>query len=397
MTAVGVSKPQARGESGSGDRSGSSALPPFHFVADSATWANCLRDLRSASRLAIDLEANSMYAYRERICLIQISTEATDYIIDPTRPIDLSGLGEIVADPAVEKVFHAAEYDLILMRRDHGWRLNNLFDTMWAVRILGYSQMGLASLLEKFFGVQTSKRFQKADWCRRPLSTAELAYAQMDTHYLLPLRDRLMAELEAGGHAAEAAEIFREQSDVRLPNNGFDPEGFWFMNGTFDLKPEQQSALRDLYLFRDREAKRRDVPHFKILGDKTLLELADGMPTRYNDLAAIHGMSERQIQRYGRTIVDLITTARQSPPPKPPKRSPRLPDQTLNLYDRLHRWRKGRAQDRGVESDVITSRDSLWAIAHANPQSMDELIALDTLGPWRLETYGEDILRLLRQ
>lgn len=338
-----------------------------------------------------------MFVYREHVCLIQISTESVDYIIDPVQPIDLSGLGEIVADPAVEKVFHAAEYDLILMRREYGWRLHNLFDTMWAVRILGYSQMGLAGLLDKFFGVQTSKRFQKANWCRRPLSTAELAYAQMDTHYLLPLRDRLAAELEAGGHAQEAAEIFREQADVRLPNNDFDPEGFWFMNGTFDLKPEQQSTLKELYLFRNREARRRNVPLFKVIGDRTLLEAAARMPKRLDDLAGVHGMTERQLQRYGRTILGLIAEARQAPPPQPPKRTPRPPESVLNLYERLHRWRKTRAQARGVESDVIISRDSLWSIARANPRSMDDLAALDTLGPWRLETYGEDILRLLRQ
>lgn len=392
-----MNKPAARGESGSSKPSGQPALPPFRYIADENAWAACLPDLRAAPRLAIDLEANSMFAYRERVCLIQISTETTDYIIDPTQPIDLSGLGEIIADAAVEKVFHAAEYDLILMRRDYGWHLENLFDTMWAARILGYSKMGLANLLEKFYGVRTSKRFQKANWCRRPLSTAELAYAQMDTHYLLPMRDRLAAELEAGGHAQEAAETFGEQANVKLPNNDFDPDGYWFMNGTFDLKPEQQAALKELYLFRDREAKRRNIPHFKIMGDRTLIETAASMPERLIDMNDIHGMSERQLQHYGRAILDLIAEARRSPPPQPPKRTPRPPDHVLNLYDRLHRWRKARAQARGVESDVIVSRDSLWAMAHANPQSMEELIALDTLGPWRLRTYGNELLNLITQ
>lgn len=379
-----------------GSPADTSAITPFRYVADQNAWSKCLRELQAAPRLAIDLEANSMFAYQERVCLIQISTADRDYIVDPERHIDLSGLGTIIADPAIEKVFHAAEYDLILMRRDYGWQLNNLFDTMWAVRILGYSQLGLASLLEKFFGVSTSKRYQKANWCKRPLSTAELAYAQKDTHYLLPLRDRLAAELEAGGHLAEAGEIFREQSRVRLPNNGFDPEGFWFINGTFDLSPEQQSTLKALYLFRDREARRRNIPHFKVVGDKTLMELATRLPARVDELEEVHGMSGGQQQRYGRALLDIIAEARHSPPPQPPKRSARLPDSILNRYDRLHRWRKTRAQARGVESDVIVSRDALWAIAQANPQSLDELTALDVLGPWRLATYSQEILRLLK-
>lgn len=371
------------------------ALAPFRYVADTAAWTACLADLRAAPRLAIDLEANSMFAYQERVCLIQISTDRNDYIIDPVRRLDLGGLGEIITDPSVEKVFHASEYDLILMRRDYGWHLNNLFDTMWAVRILGHSQMGLANLLEKYYGVSTSKRYQKANWCKRPLSTAELAYAQKDTHYLLPLRDLLWAELQAGGHVTEAEEIFLEASHVRMPNNGFDPDGFWYMNGAFDLSPEQQAALQALYLFRDREAKRRNVPHFKVAGDRTLLEMAAAMPARLSDLETIHGMSDGQQQRYGQTLLNIVADSRRAPPPQPPKRPPRPPDIVLARYDKLHRWRKARAQARGVESDVIVSRDALWAIAQSNPRSLAELQALDALGPWRLATYGEEILRLL--
>lgn len=371
------------------------ALGPFHYVANEVNWAACLRDLQAAPRLAIDLEANSMFAYRERVCLIQVSTADTDYIIDPIQHLDLSGLGAIIADPRVEKVFHASEYDLILMRRDYDWHLDNLFDTMWAVRILGYSQMGLASLLENFFGVSTSKRFQKANWCKRPLSSAELAYAQTDTHYLLPLRDRLAAELKAADRWEEATEIFREQAQVRLPNNNFDPDGFWFINGAFDLPPEKQAALRGLYLFRDREAKRRDVPPFKILGERTLVELAEKLPGRLSELDEIHGMSPHQQSRYGRAILDILAEARQAETPKPPPRSPRPPEAIMNRYDRLHRWRKTRAQARGVESDVIMPRDALWAIAQSNPRTLDALTALKVMGPWRLAAYGQELLRLL--
>ena len=376
------------------DRS-SPALAPAHYVAHAAKWEACLRDLQAAPRLAIDLEANSMFAYRERVCLIQVSTANTDYIIDPIQQLDLSGLGAIIADPRVEKVFHASEYDLILMRRDYDWHLNNLFDTMWAARILGYSQMGLAGLLESFFGVSTSKRFQKANWCKRPLSSAELAYAQTDTHYLLPLRDHLAAELKAAGLWEEAEEIFREQTRVRLPDKAFDPDGFWSINGTFDLSPEKQAALRGLYLFRDREAKRRDIPPFKILGERTLLELADKMPGGIGELDEIHGMSPKQQSRYGRAILDVLADARSAEAPKPPPRSPRPPDEILNRYDRLHRWRKTRAQARGVESDVIMPRDALWSIAQSNPRTLEALTDLDAMGPWRLATYGREILRLL--
>ncbi|MFO7663518.1 MAG: ribonuclease D [Chloroflexota bacterium] len=371
-------------------------LPPYQFIADERSWNTCLEALRSAPRLAIDLEANSMYAYRERVCLIQISITAADYIIDPVPGFDLSGLGILLDDPAVEKVFHAAEYDLILMKRDYSWELNNLFDTMWAARILGYSQIGLANLIDQFFDVRLSKRYQKANWCHRPLKAAELSYAQRDTHYLLDLRDRLGLELEQHNRATEAREIFEEQSRVRLPNNGFDPQGFWNLNGVYELNPTQQTALQALYLFRDQEARRRDAPHFKILNDRTLLELATRLPGRLDDLLSIHGMSPGQRDRYGRRLLDVIAKSRQDTLSPPPKRAPRPADEVLVRYDKVHQWRKKQAQARGVESDVIVSRDALWAIATHNPQNEDELAKLGVLGPWRFKTYAREILRLFQ-
>jgi ribonuclease D len=372
-------------------------LPLYQLIADGAAWKTCLAALRAEPRLAIDLEANSMFAYRERVCLIQISTPVADYIIDPIPGFDLSGLGTLLADPSVEKIFHAAEYDLILVKRDYGWELNNLFDTMWAARILGYPQIGLASLLDQFYGVKMSKRYQKANWCHRPLSTAELSYAQNDTHYLLSLRDRLAYELVQRDCTAEAREIFEEQSRVRLPNNGFDPQGFWNLNGVYDLNPAQQTALQALYLFRDQEARRRDAPHFKVLNDRTLLELATTLPAHQDDLLSIHGMSPGQRHRYGRRVLDVIAKSRQDTLSPPPKRGPRPPDEILARFDKLHHWRKKRAQARGVESDVIVSRDALWAIANLDPQNKEELANLGVLGPWRLETYGREILQLIKK
>lgn len=380
-----------RTESGAPDE----ALPPFRLVASETAWRACLAALWAAPRLAIDLEANSMYAYAERACLIQISTEDTDFILDPLAPLDLSGLGDIIADPTVEKIFHAAEYDLILLRRDYGWHLHNLFDTMWAARILGYKQFGLAGMLAGAFDVRLSKRFQKANWCHRPLSAGELAYAQKDTHYLPALRDRLAAELEARGLMAEALETFAEQSRVKMPNNGFDPDAFWHINGVFDMTPAQQAALKALFLYRDREARRRNAPHFKVLSDQTLVEIATRLPTRLSELDAVHGMTSGQQQRYGRQLLAVIAEAHEAPAPQPPPRPPRPPDAVLIRYDRLHRWRKTRAQARGVESDVIISRDALWAIAQANPRSVDELAALNALGPYRLAQYGEEIIKQL--
>lgn len=370
-------------------------LPPHHLITNATDWQSCLDTLEREPRVALDLEANSMYAYRERICLIQISIPTQDYIIDPVKSLDLSGLGEILADAAIEKIFHAAEYDLLLLKREYGWELNNLFDTMWAARILGYKQYGLANLLENLYGLKLDKQYQKSNWCKRPLSPQQLSYAQHDTHHLLRLRDDLAAELITAGRTIEAQEIFLDQSRVTPNNHDFDPDSFWSIHGVHDLNGQQRATLRALNIFRDQEARRRDQPLFKVFSDRTMLEIARHAPKQTDDLRQIFGMSSGQIRRYGRQILRLIQVSQNDPVPDPPRRPTRPPDDVLNRYEKLHTWRKQCALQRGVESDVILSRETLWAIARRNPRNTTELAQLDEMSQWRSQAYGDEIIKLL--
>lgn len=370
------------------------SLPPHHLITTQSDWQSCLRQLKAEPRLAIDLEANSMYAYQESLCLIQISIPQQDFIIDPLTDVDISELGQILANPNVEKVFHAAEYDLMLLKRTYGWEVNNLFDTMWAARILGHTKYGLANILQSLYNVKLNKRYQRANWCKRPLTPAHLTYAQHDTHFLLDLREHLFTELESQGRIAEAYETFAEQSRVELPDHSFSTSDFWSISGASDLNRRQQAILRELAIFRDEEARRRDQPHFKVFSDRTLLEIAQRAPRYQEQFNPVHGMSQRQIRRYGYKLIQVVERGRQAPLPTY-KRNPRPPDAVLSRFDRLHKWRKLRARARGVESDVIVSRDAIWEIAKHKPDSMAALAELGVLGQWRLREYGEDILAIL--
>ena len=371
-------------------------LPPFELVTRPHQWHNCLDQLRDEPRLAIDLEANSMFAYRERVCLVQISIPEQDFIIDPTISLDFSGLGELVGDPAVEKIFHAAEYDLILLKRQYDWNVSNLFDTMWAARILGYQRYGLASLLQDLYQIKLNKRYQKSNWCQRPLASAQLAYAQHDTHFLIQLRDHLYQELVTAGREEEAAEIFAEQAKVKLNDNGFDPDSFWSVNGVRDLSRKQQAILKSINIYRDQEARRRDQPLFKIFNDRTMLALAKQAPTTMAQLAQVHGMTRGQLRRYGRALLKVIRNGKQAAPPAyPRRRNKRHPEVVISRYDKLRTWRRKKGLARGVESDVILSRESMWEIACSNPKTCDDLDKLESIGNWRRNTYGEEILRVL--
>jgi ribonuclease D len=182
------------------------SLPVLIESAD--RFADLIADLGSQARLAVDTESNSLHAYQEKVCLIQFSTPDEDYVLDPLALADLAPLGPTFADPAIEKIFHASEYDILCLRRDYGFTFANIFDTMQAGRILGRKQAGLDRLLEEKFSVKINKRFQKADWAVRPLSRDLLLYARLDTHYLIPLRDILKGELEAHGLWQLAQEDF---------------------------------------------------------------------------------------------------------------------------------------------------------------------------------------------
>ena len=165
-------------------------------------------ELASQQILAIDTESNSLYAYQEQVCLVQISTRLKDYLIDARALPDLSPLAEIFNSDRILKVFHAAEYDLICLFRDYGFRFNFIFDTMLAARILGFQHVGLGALLEKYFGVQMNKKYQRADWGKRPLKPEMLEYARQDSHYLIALQEQLRAELVAADLLDLAVEDF---------------------------------------------------------------------------------------------------------------------------------------------------------------------------------------------
>lgn len=372
-------------------------LPPYKLITTTIEWEECLAKIQGEKQLMIDLEANSMFAYRESICLIQISIPGHDYIIDPTVGIDLAALGDIITDPAVEKVFHAGEYDMFLLKRQYGWQLNNLFDTMWAARILGYDKYGLAGMLNTLYGIELDKKYQRSDWCKRPLIPAQLTYARLDTYYLLQMRNQLHAELVAAGRLEEAMETFEQQTLVTPKNLDFTVDDFWKINGVSKLPPRQKAIMRELAIFRDKKAEQFNQPPFKILGNNTLLAVARQKPTTPGQLRRMRGISKTQVQKFGMGLITAVEVGMKAPIPKRPKRSPRRPAQELKRYEALRKWRRETAVARGVESDVIISKEAMHDIAATNPQNNAELESIVSLGAWRCKVYGEEILNLLQR
>jgi ribonuclease D len=370
-------------------------FPPI-LVTEMSQLAALVAQLCRCSVIAVDTESNSLHAYQEQVCLIQFSIPGADYLVDPLADLDLAALGGVFADPAVEKVFHAAEYDVMCLRRDFGWTFANLFDTMWAARVLGWPYSGLGNILQEQFGVQLNKRWQRHDWGRRPLSPDALAYARLDTHYLLPLRERMLAELRKQDRLEEAREFFDEVVQAQPNFHTFEPhEDVWRVKGVWDLEPREQAVLRELLIWRDLEARKRDCPPFKIITDQILVALAQARPRRLEEITAINGLKEFHQRRYGRKIVKAVARGLEAPLPVSPPRPPRPPEKVLLRYETLRRWRKKVAARRNVDADVIVSNAALWTLAQRTPRTLAELADLGVFGSWKLKTYGEALLNVL--
>lgn len=366
------------------------------LVETPAHLAEMLADLRQAPLIAVDTESNAFHAYRPRICLIQVADRAQEWVVDAKTLEDLTPLAELLNDPRSTKVLHAAEGDILALRRDFGWGIAPVFDTMIAARLLGIRRYGLADLLAELFNVRLEKRFQRHDWGERPIPPAALRYAGADVRYLLPLHDILRERLEAEGRLEEAAEEFERVSRAVPEERGFDEQGFWRIKGARDLPPRGRAVLRELYLFRDERARAQDRPPFKLLSDKTLVAIAARAPLDLNALRRL-GLTPLQVDRYGNGILAAVRRGLHVQPPQPPRAGPPPDPRIVARYEALREWRRRVAAARGVEPDVILPNAALRALAYAAPTTEPEVVRVAGLGPWKARAYAAELARILQE
>ncbi len=370
------------------------ALPPPILIERQDELLRLMPKLMSESHLAMDTESNSLYAYREQVCLFQISTHDQDYLLDPLRLEDMNPIRLLLEEAEIEKVLHGAEYDVLCLKRDFNFRIVNLFDTRVALRTLGKEPTGLGDVIEQEFGVSINKRWQRANWGRRPLPQDLLDYARLDTHYLLLLRERLGKELHRQGRWEEACEECELIALSEPAQNHFHPNRFWKIPNALQLDPTQAAILREIFLWREGQAQRENHPPFKVVGNKTLLVIAQAIPTNSQELELIPGLTISQYQRYGHELLAAIARGQKAPPPSRPKSERHSETMTIR-YQRLKKWRKRVAEKRKVDSDIILPRDLVWEIAQKAPRTKEELHLLMTPLEWRFQQYGEEILRVI--
>ncbi len=357
--------------------------------------------------IAFDTEADSFYHYFDKTCLVQAATPRGIYLIDPLAlggPSELEPLAPVFASAAIRKIFHAAEYDLFVLKRDCGFRFENLFDTMVSAQLLGYPSVGLAALAQRHFDVKLPKDEQRSDWSSRPLRESQLLYAAADVAHLIDLAERMEAELRDRGRLEWALEEFGTLIRREWPPRAFDQSGYLRIKGAKGLDPTSLSVLRQLFLLRDARAREIDRPPFKVLGNRTLLEIAERQPRTQDQLGAIKGVTDLILRRLGREILKAIEEGVKAPH-EPLKRNNngsgptrrRMDRRTERRLGRLKRWRTVRAKEQDLDPGVLCPNTSLEAIAWCNPNSVAELEPLPELKAWFVREFGSEIVEELAE
>ena len=352
--------------------------------------------LQGQSAIGVDTESNSLFSYREQVCLLQLSNSDQDFLVDPL-PLDgMAELGQIFADPTTQKIFHAGDYDIACLKRDYDYKFENLFDTMLAAATLGEANLSLAALLEKYLGVVLEKKYQRADWGKRPIKPEMLAYAQNDSHYLIPLRDLLQEALLKAGKLDLLLEDSR--SLAKTPSGNPDPAAsVWRLHGANELKPNQLSLLQALMMMRESLAENLDRPVFKVLGDESLLDVAKVQPHHIEELDLLPTLSAGQVKAFGKNIMFTIEGWRRNPMDVEKRQNHRPSDAELHRRDLLSTWRKEEGKKMGVSSNIVLSKDLIEHIAKTFPKNSAELQILMADYPCRFERFGAEILKVIQK
>ncbi len=265
--------------------------------------------LQTEPLLGIDTESDSYYSYEDKICMLQVSVPAADYIVDPLAISDLKPLKPIFADEQIEKIFHDGTNDIKGLKADFGFYCRNIFDTAVAWRMIAGEHKGLAYLLEIHFGISHNKKFQKWDWRKRPLQETQIKYAQIDTHYLIPLRNILCEKLEALGLTERFREKMKSLETLEKTPRRFNPNGFWRLKGAQNLDSDSLRVLKELYRYRESIAQRLNKAAFRVINGDLMIRLARRKPKTLKEILSLRGLPKYIKKQRATELLSVIQRA----------------------------------------------------------------------------------------
>ncbi|MEC9071005.1 MAG: HRDC domain-containing protein, partial [Myxococcota bacterium] len=324
---------------------------------------------------------------------------ATEWIVDPLA-VDVLPMGDLFSDPSVRKLLHDAEYDVRQLKADYGFTFQGIFDTRAACAVLGVQAPGLASQLEQHFGVQSTgkKKYQRADWTRRPIPEGQLAYAQLDVAYLHPLAELLEEEIHTKGRMPVLMTEHTRLQALEASEDPYTDDSWARIKRAAKLDPQARRRLRQLYLARNAAAKAANLAPFRVMGDTALVNIAERPPNNLKEMTRLDGITWKTARRMGDALLQALEDARSMDPIKrmPRRRSgPYLDEAAQDRYDALRSWRASTSRKEEMDSSLILRRELMEQIAADSPSNHEELERY--LAPWQIERYADAMMRALEK
>jgi len=355
-------------------------------------------EIRNEPAIAVDLEADSMYHFKERVCLLQIATARKVILIDPLPKGHLNPLKSVFGSNRIKKVFHGADYDIRSLYRDFGIEVSNLYDTQIAAMFTGAKEVGLNAVLKDRFGVETDKRYQKKDWSVRPLPKEMLSYAAMDVRYLLPLWKQLDADLRRQGRDDWVAEECGLLSRVRPAQPDKTPLYLRF-KGAGKLSSRSLAVLESLLAHRVKAAEKKDRPLFKIVRNASLLHIAAEPPRNKKQLAEKGELSRKQLSMYGDGMMKAVQKAMSLPDDRLPiytrRKSRPKPAKVSERIRRLKTWRESKAAKLRLDPSLVLTNAQAISVAETQPKTTGDFRRIPEIRKWQIREFGEEMLSVL--
>jgi len=352
-------------------------------------------EVRAAGRLALDTEFVWERTYRPVLGVVQVATADEVAVVDAVALPDLAPLFPVLRDGRVPVVLHGGTQDLEIFASLMGEPVRGVVDTQIEGAFLGYGlQVGLSALLERVLKINIKKDQTYTDWVGRPLRREQLAYAAEDVLHLLPLHDRLRADLDERGRVAWADEEMRALEEPERYAAVPAEERYEWVKGWQRLHGRDLAVLRELAAWRDRAAKRADVrPNF-VANDVVLTSLAVRPVETMEDLRHVRGLTSGAVDRHGRAILAALRAGLECPAERWPERAPRLRNRTPapGLAALLRAAVQAVAEREDIAPEVIASGREIEALA-SRGEAQDGLAV--TRG-WRRQLVGDTLLAIAR-
>jgi ribonuclease D len=370
----------------------------YTIITTQAQLATHVEQLQRHTHIGVDLEADSLYHFKEKVCLVQIAAGNSNIVIDPLQIKDLTALKPLFKNREIQKVFHGADYDIRSLFRDFRITVNNLFDTQLACRFLGINETSLEAVIRRWYDVSLNKKYQRKDWSRRPLPEEMIAYAAEDAQYLVPLAKKILPKLEKIGRLSWVTEECEYLSKVRPVSNDTKPLFLQF-KGAGKLDPQSLAILEALLQLRRKIARKKDRPLFKIIQNKSLLKLSTEKPLNMKRLEKTAALSPNQIKMYGQQLLETIRKTTQLPPESlpayPRKKAPTVAPQVGKRVKAFKEWRDRRASSLKIDPALLFTNALIGAIAVKNPTTVKALSNINDIKNWQKKEFGREIIAIL--